>query len=53
MPVPAMHPRFIDMETVSPPVSPRVIARILITQKRNVTSGTLLKKSYFFIRAND
>src|SRR5262249_50102376 len=30
------------MVTVSPPVSPSVVAAILITQKVNVTSGTLL-----------
>ena len=29
------------METASPPVSPRVVAAILITQKARVTSGTL------------
>src|SRR6185503_9734130 len=33
------------MVTVSPPVSPRVVARILITQKPRVTAGTLLSRS--------
>ncbi len=28
--------------TVSPPISPRVVAAILMTQKTRVTSGTLL-----------
>jgi hypothetical protein len=32
----------IDMETASPPVSPSVVARILMSQKPRVTSGTLL-----------
>ena len=31
------------MLTVSPPVSPRVVASILMSQKPRVTSGTLLK----------
>ena len=31
-----------DMDTASPPVSPRVVAAILIIQNRSVTSGTLL-----------
>src|SRR4051812_46113790 len=31
------------METASPPVSPSVVAAILMIQKINVTSGTLLK----------
>ena len=30
------------METASPPVSPRVVARILMTQNARVISGTLL-----------
>jgi hypothetical protein len=30
------------MVTVSPPVSPSVVARILMTQKVSVTAGTLL-----------
>src|SRR6476620_6534070 len=34
-----------DMVTASPPVSPSVVARILTTQKRNVTSGTLATSS--------
>jgi hypothetical protein len=33
---------FIDIDTASPPVSPRVVARILMTQKARVTSGTFL-----------
>ncbi len=36
------YPRFSDMETASPPVSPNVVARILMNQKASVTSGTLL-----------
>src|SRR5579885_910451 len=32
-----------DIDTASPPVSPRVVAAILIIQKMSVTSGTLLK----------
>jgi hypothetical protein len=35
-----------DMETASPPVSPRVVAKILIIQKIKVTSGTL-QRVYF------
>jgi hypothetical protein len=35
-------PRFIDIVTESPPVSPSVVARILIIQNPSVTSGTLL-----------
>src|SRR5262245_6873472 len=31
-----------DIDTASPPVSPSVVAAILSTQKRRVTSGTLL-----------
>src|ERR1700712_2938812 len=31
------------MVTASPPVSPRVVAAILMTQKSRVTSGTLLR----------
>src|SRR4051812_9684844 len=33
------------MESASPPVSPRVVARILTTQNANVTWGTLLSAS--------
>src|SRR5579862_2976371 len=33
------------METVSPPVSPSVVARIFIIQKESVTAGTLLSAS--------
>jgi hypothetical protein len=36
------YPRFSDIETASPPVSPNVVARILMSQKARVTSGTLL-----------
>src|SRR3954470_25061217 len=43
MAVPTRYPRFIDMVTVSPPVSPSVVAAILMIQKASVTSGTLLK----------
>src|ERR1700733_938449 len=32
-----------DIETASPPVSPRVVARILMIQNTSVTSGTLLR----------
>src|SRR3954454_9863798 len=34
------------MVTVSPPVSPRVVARILMIQKPSVTAGTLVSASY-------
>src|SRR5450631_3163753 len=37
------YPQFNVMDTASPPVSPRVVAAILITQNVNVTSGTLLR----------
>jgi hypothetical protein len=30
-----------DMDTASPPVSPKVVAAILMIQKTSVTSGTL------------
>ena len=33
------------MLTVSPPVSPSVVARILMIQKPSVTAGTLLSAS--------
>ena len=36
------YPNLKVMETASPPVSPRVVAAILITQKVRVTSGTLV-----------
>src|SRR5258706_15854097 len=42
MAVPTRYPKFMDMETASPPVSPSVVAAIFIIQKRRVTSGTLL-----------
>jgi hypothetical protein len=38
----ARYPKFIDIDSASPPVSPRVVARTLIIQKARVTSGTLL-----------
>jgi hypothetical protein len=38
----AAYPKFIDIETASPPVSPSVVARTLMTQNVRVTSGTLL-----------
>jgi hypothetical protein len=41
IPVPTRYPRFIDIETLSPPVSPTVVAAILMSQKPRVTSGTL------------
>src|SRR6185312_1279244 len=41
IPVPTRYPRFIDIETLSPPVSPTVVAAILMIQKPRVTSGTL------------
>jgi hypothetical protein len=34
-----------DIETASPPVSPSVVAKILISQKIKVTSGTFTKTS--------
>src|SRR6476620_102935 len=34
------------MVTVSPPVSPRVVARILMTQKPSVTFGTLVSWNF-------
>ena len=43
MAVPIAYPRCIVMDTASPAVSPRVVAQILMTQKPNVTSGTLFK----------
>ena len=39
------YPRCIVIETASPPVSPRVVAATFMTQKANVTSGTLLELS--------
>jgi len=33
-----------DIVTASPPVSPRVVARILMIQKPSMTSGTLLDR---------
>ena len=43
IPVPTKYPKFIDIETASPPVSPSVVAAILIIQKRRVNSGVLLR----------
>jgi hypothetical protein len=37
------------MVTVSPPVSPSVVAAILMIQKESVTSGTLLNDSDMFL----
>ena len=37
------------MVTESPPVSPSVVAAILMIQKTNVTSGTLLKPTSAFL----
>jgi len=36
------------MVTASPPVSPSVVARILMIQKRSVTCGTFATRSDFF-----
>src|ERR1700704_567684 len=41
--VPARYPQFNVMVTESPPVSPSVVAAILMIQKPSVTSGTLLR----------
>lgn len=41
IPVPTRYPRFMDIDTVSPPVSPSVVARILMTQNPSVIAGTL------------
>src|SRR5229473_3531047 len=43
--VPTRYPRFMDMVTASPPVSPNVVARIFTTQNASVTAGTLLERS--------
>src|SRR6478672_12675031 len=43
IPVPTRYPKFIDIETASPAVSPSVVAATLMIQKTRVTSGTLLK----------
>src|SRR6185295_2554804 len=37
------------MVTASPPVSPSVVARILMIQKRSVTCGTFAERSEFFL----
>lgn len=42
MAVPVKYPRFIVIVTVSPAVSPSVVAAILMTQNPSVTAGTLL-----------
>src|SRR6266446_3950975 len=42
------YPRFIDIETASPAVSPNVVARILMSQNASVTSGTLLGAASMF-----
>jgi hypothetical protein len=39
------------MDTVSPPVSPKVVAAILMIQKTSVTSGTLLAVHSLFVTA--
>jgi hypothetical protein len=41
----AIYPKFSVIESASPPVSPSVVAQILINQKIKVTCGTLLKSS--------
>lgn len=46
IPVAAGYPRCIDIETVSPPVSPSVFAAILMIQNVSVTSGTFLRRQY-------
>src|SRR5258706_11347040 len=48
--VPAKYPQLSVMVTVSPPVSPNVVAAILMIQKASVTSGTLLNDSDIFLR---
>src|ERR1700754_4439700 len=40
MAVATRYPRSIDIETASPPVSPSVVARILMIQKPRVSAGT-------------
>jgi hypothetical protein len=47
--VPTKYPRSIDIKTASPPVSPRVVARIFITQKPSVTCGTLIRTSFISV----
>src|ERR1700722_7476079 len=49
MAVPVRYPRFIDMVTASPAVSPRVVAAILMIQNRKVTFGTLCWLASCFI----
>jgi hypothetical protein len=44
MNVPTKYPRFIDIVTASPPVSPRVVAATLMIQNQNVTSGDLAER---------
>jgi hypothetical protein len=36
------YPSFNDIEKLSPPVSPKVVAKILVIQNRRVTWGTLV-----------
>jgi hypothetical protein len=40
--VPTRYPRFIDMETASPAVSPSVVAAIFTIQNMRVTAGTFV-----------
>ena len=41
------------MVTVSPPVSPSVVARILMIQKPSVTSGTLVSQNFRSLLISD
>src|SRR4051794_4565120 len=50
---PIRYPRFSDMVTQSPPVSPNVVAAILMIQKPSVTAGTLLRESWNSERLRD
>jgi hypothetical protein len=49
IPVLTRYPRFMDIDTASPPVSPSVVANIFMIQKARVTSGTLLSVSCFVV----